>query len=185
MHMVLFQLFVLLESRYIVGFFPLKVWTSLEIGTWRFILWAYRWFIMTSYQNQCSEWGREPQFRCLRNIWLCCLLLLLSSYWISKAFGEMRAPNFFFLPKCHKYPFLTLYHHPHLSEERTSQLSLLNRGIEEPESRKLAQAGSGVLHSSTGRPQAMRGRQDPTGLFCPWGWAESLVQFSLLTLQSV
>lgn len=89
----------------------------------------------------------------------------------------MRTSNFFFfLPKCHKYLFLMLYHHPHLSKERASQLSLLNGGIEEPESRKLAQAGSGELHSATGRPQAMRGRQDPTGLFCPWGWAESLVQ---------
>lgn len=82
----------------------------------------------------------------------------------------MRTSNFFFfLPKCHKYPFLMLYHHPHLSEERASQLSLLNGGIEEPESRKLAQMESGLLHSATVRPQAMRGRRDPTGLFCLCG----------------
>lgn len=56
-----------------------------------------------------------------------------------------------------------LYHHPHLSKERASQLSVLKGGIEEPESRKLAQAGSGMLYSETGRPQAMRGRQDPRG----------------------
>lgn len=58
MHIVLFQVFVLLGSLYTVVlffFFPLKVWISLEIGAWRFILWGYRLFVMTSYQNLCNH----------------------------------------------------------------------------------------------------------------------------------
>lgn len=58
MHIVLFQVFVLLGSLYtvvLVFFFPLKVWISLEIGAWRFILWGYRLFVMTSYQNLCNH----------------------------------------------------------------------------------------------------------------------------------
>lgn len=89
----------------------------------------------------------------------------------------MKTPSFFFfLPKCHKYPFLMLYHHPHLSKERASQLSLLKGCIEEPESRKLGLAGSGVLHSAIARPQAMRGRQESHGALLPLGMSkESLV----------
>jgi len=81
----------------LVGFLPLKVWAYLEIDTWRFILQGYRWFGMAPCWNRSRELGRRAKFRCLRRTWHCCLLLLLSSYWIWEACLGLRTQNSFSL----------------------------------------------------------------------------------------
>lgn len=121
---------------------------------------------MTSYQNQCKEWSREPQPRCLRNIWQCCLLLLLSSYWISKAFEGIRTPIFFFFPDAINIHFLCSAI-THISPKKgpvscpCSMEVLRARGPE---------AGAGWVRSasfSAGRPQPRGEGRIPLGSSAP------------------